>query len=128
MARLQAEIGLNSCQQFLRVGRCVIGSGCPAGHKLHVVLVPTAKDAAALLACSQAWKAQTWGGRLRIWALQQLQTRDVSQKQRSVQAKFKSGMRHQAAAPSPTLAMCLSIFGHTCLSAADKAQAGLRWH
>ena len=67
----------------------------PAGHKLQVVLVPTAKDAAALLACSQAWKAQTWGGRLRIWALQQLQARDVSQKQRCVQAKFKSGMGHQ---------------------------------
>ena len=60
-----------------------------------MVLVPTVKDAAALLACSQAWKAQTWGGRLRIWALQQLQARNVSQQQRSVQAKFKSGIAHQ---------------------------------
>ena len=75
--------------------------------------MPNAKDAAALLACGEAWKAQTSGGRLRIWALQQLHARDVSQQQRSVQAKFKSGMLSQAAAPQPSLSLCPSVFGHT---------------
>ena len=109
----RARSGCNPARKFCALAVVQSAVRAPAGHKLQVVLVPTAKDAAALLACSQAWTAQTWGGRLRIWALQQLQARDVSQQQRSAQAKFESGMGHRAAAPSPTSAEGPSISDHT---------------